>query len=123
MAVYGIELDADGEQVGELVSVLAEFLAVSPNGELSVPYGFAADGRGVYFTMIRAVSIGFEFTFCRHERVRVPGGHDGFAHAGTCCSPPLDGTGGQVFNGLWGLARNAVLLAYIERESRPKRRT
>ena len=64
VAVHGIELDANGEQVGESASVLAEFLATSPSGELSVPYEFAAGHRGVYFTMIRAVCInGIEFTF------------------------------------------------------------
>jgi hypothetical protein len=64
VAVHGIELDANGEQVGESASVLAEFLATSPSGELSVPYEFAAGRRGVYFTMIRAVCInGIEFTF------------------------------------------------------------
>jgi hypothetical protein len=64
VAVHGIELDANGEQVGESATVLAEFLATSPSGELSVPYEFAAGRRGVYFTMIRAVCInGIEFTF------------------------------------------------------------
>ena len=64
VAVHGFELDANGEQVGTSATVLAEFLATSPSGELSVPYEFGAGRRGSYFTMIRALCAnGYEFTF------------------------------------------------------------